>query len=123
MFNVSAIQRLRLKHNLTRSNDETEVSSLLQARGMDTGRLWRETMHTRRGMIKEASLHAYRVYRHETQDGTRSCAVPHMDLSLPILAYSKNLPEVSPIRKDVSNVPKFRTFQTSFQSLGRFATM
>lgn len=53
MFNVSAIQRLRLKHNLTRSNDETEVSSLLQARGMDTGRLWRETMHTRRGMIKE----------------------------------------------------------------------
>ena len=29
-------------------------------------------------------------------------------------------PEVSPIRKDISNVPKFGTFQTSFQSLGRF---
>ena len=28
--------------------------------------------------------------------------------------------EVSPVRKDVSNVPKFGTFQTSFQSLGRF---
>ena len=56
MFNVSAIQRLRLEHNLTaEGSDETEVSSLLQARGMDTGRLWRETMHTRRGMIKEAS--------------------------------------------------------------------
>ena len=57
MFNVSAIRRLRLQHNLTRGSDddEAEVSSLLQARGMDTGRLWRETMHTKRGMIKEAS--------------------------------------------------------------------
>ena len=60
MFNVSAIRRLRREHNLTvdGDDDEAEVSSLLKARGMDTGRLWRETMHTKKGMIKEASSRA-----------------------------------------------------------------
>ena len=63
MFNVSAIRRLRREHNLTGDgagdDDEAEVSSLLKARGMDTGRLWRETMHTKKGMIKEASSHVH----------------------------------------------------------------
>ena len=62
MFNVSAIRRLRREHNLTEGgddDDEAEVSSLLMARGMDTGRLWRETMHTKKGMIKEASSHVH----------------------------------------------------------------
>ena len=63
MFNVSAIRRLRREHNLTGGgggdDDEAEVSSLLKARGMDTSRLWRETMHTKKGMIKEASSHVH----------------------------------------------------------------
>ena len=63
MFNVSAIHRLRQAHNLTAAGDggggEAEVSSLLRAPGMNTERLWRETMHTKKGMIKEASSHVH----------------------------------------------------------------
>ena len=74
MFNVSAIQRLRLEHNLTlRGDDETEVSSLLQARGMDTVRLWRETMHAKRSMIREASLLSHVVYITVTDTRPEAC--------------------------------------------------
>ena len=75
MFNVSAIHRLRQAHNLTAAGDggEAEVSSLLRAPGMNTERLWRETMHTRRGMIKEVGQAGRQAGRRADNIRARTC--------------------------------------------------
>ena len=83
MFNVSAIHRLRLAHNLTAAGEdggEAEVSSLLRAPGMDTERLWRETMHTRKGMIKEVGTVNKRARTKLSQILTKNNCYSHLHL-------------------------------------------
>ena len=57
MFNVSAIRGLRRKHNVNSTQadgeKEADVAGLLSVPGMDADRLWRETAHQKRLMIKE----------------------------------------------------------------------
>jgi hypothetical protein len=59
MFNVSAIRRLRHQYNLSSpaatsgKEEDDDVASILAAPGMDTNKLWKETAHQKKLVIKE----------------------------------------------------------------------